>query len=259
MSDYLKRIAFIVTDIFGFLFRIIPFSVRKFLIKSLIFVESRINSGTADSLVRLFKVYDDLDLIINKSVMFYGKGMHPKHKLISYHDFFINNIKPGESVLDIGCGSGYVAKSIADAYPQSMITGIDFNEKNIMVARRHNNSQNLEFIHGDATTYKFENNYENIVLSNVLEHIDDRVNFLIKLSKSLKPKRILIRVPFFERHWHVAMRKSLNMTYFSDPTHYIEHNLEEFNEEIKLSGLKVQEIILRWGEIWSVCTTSERL
>ena len=92
-----------------------------------------------------------------------------------------------------------------------------------------------------------------MVLSNVLEHIEGRVDFLRRLIERATPQQILIRVPLFERHWQIAMRRELGVGYFSDPTHYIEHTLDEFAGEMEAAGLEITERLTLWGEIWAVC------
>lgn len=46
------------------------------------------------------------------------------------------NVKPGEKVLDLGTGSGYIAFSIAEAHPDSNITGLDIAWKRTSVIDR---------------------------------------------------------------------------------------------------------------------------
>ena len=75
---------------------------------------------------RLFALQDALDHVVNERAMIYGKGEHPKHRLMRYHDFFIENIADGEKVIDIGCGYGAVARSIARARPGSIVMGVDW-------------------------------------------------------------------------------------------------------------------------------------
>lgn len=36
-------------------------------------------------------------------------GLHPKHCLMDYHKFFVDNTEPHDIVLDIGCGNGALA------------------------------------------------------------------------------------------------------------------------------------------------------
>ena len=38
---------------------------------------------------------------------------HPKHKIIKYHDFFLENINETDKVLDLGCGIGHLTYDIA--------------------------------------------------------------------------------------------------------------------------------------------------
>ena len=66
-------------------------------------------------------------------------------------------------------------------------------------------------------------------------------------------KKILIRVPLFERDWQIAFRKEIGIYYFSDQDHKIEHSLDEFKKEMSLSNLKIREIHTIWGEIWASC------
>jgi len=63
----------------------------------------------------------------------------------------------------------------------------------------------------------------------------------------------LIRVPLFERDWQMPLRKELKINYYSDYDHKIEHTLQEFNNEVKMSGLQIKEIKTIWGEIWANC------
>ena len=48
----------------------------------------------------LFEFDNKLYSLEGKTAVAYGKGIHPKHKHIKYHDFFVKNIKPYENVLE---------------------------------------------------------------------------------------------------------------------------------------------------------------
>jgi len=256
MKNILKKTILILTRMISIPFMVIPFAVRRGMIRALLLIESRIG-GPDQSLRRLFLLLDDMNLVINERSMRYGDGEHPKHRLVPYHDFFIGNILEGENVLDVGCGEGIVARSIAAAFPDSHVMGIDIDESNIQRADDKNTHANLSFLHGDALINLPAEMYGNVVLSNVWEHIDKRVEFVQKLLVAVKPKRVLIRVPSFERDWHVPLRKELDMYYFSDPTHFIEHTLDQFRSEAMDSGLRINSLQTIWGEIWAVCEPME--
>ena len=236
----------------GFPWRLVRFALRRAFVRALLVVESRIGSPR-HSLARLFALSDDLALVINERATAYGQGSHPKHRLIRYHDFFVDHIPPGSRVLDVGCGAGEVARSIAERVPDVRVTAVDSNADAIRRARASAQLANLTFVLGDATRDLDLAPCDVIVLSNVWEHLEDRVGFLRGLIRRSAPSRVLIRVPLFERHPNMALRRELGVNYFSDPTHAIEHTLAEFEREVADSGLVIVERQILWGEIWTWC------
>jgi len=200
------------------------------------------------ALEELFQQQQLLQIRVDEAALHYGGGIHPKHRLTGYHDFFCSRILPGEKVLDVGCGYGAVAKSMADT--GAIVTGIDIDGENIRLARSRFGNSGITFIEADATQFLPSDSFDVVVLSNVLEHIEDRQTFLKRLLLLSKPAKCLIRVPTETRDWSVPLRKELGLPYFSDPGHYEEYTEETFRKEMKEAGLEVQEMISRWGEFW---------
>lgn len=242
-----------VARILSIIWFLLPFKLRKIIFTSLFIVESR--GKPQKGLKNLFLIKDKLDWIINERALKYGSGIHPKHSLIGYHEFFSDKIKSGYKVLDVGCGIGIVALNIAKKLPKSPIIGIDINKQNIDMANKllsQTNINNVNFIHGDINDQK-DINADYVILSNILEHIENRIEFLKKIQKISKSDKFLIRVPHFSRDWQMAMRKELGIYYFSDNDHKIEHTLEGLEEELKSAGFIIVERITMWGEIWTEC------
>ena len=247
----MKKIILKVAEIISFFWHIIPAKIRVTFIQGLLILESRGN--TINGIKQLFLIKDNLNLVINERALKYGNGIHPKHKLTKYHDFFTDNILNGENILDIGCGYGAVARTVALKKNKSKVVGIDYDDNKLLQANNKNQLKNLQFFKLDATKKLPEGKWDVIILSNVLEHINKRVLFLKKIIKNSNFKKLLIRVPCFERSWEVPMRKVLKINYFSDDDHKIEHTLQQFIDEMKNSGLKIIEIKIIWGEIWAIC------
>jgi 2-polyprenyl-3-methyl-5-hydroxy-6-metoxy-1,4-benzoquinol methylase len=209
-----------------------------------------------DTPERALRFLLDLDnrlyILQGSTAVLYGHGIHPKHRVTGYHDFFVKNLNEGDNVLDIGSGNGLLAHDIVQGVADIKVVGIELNEENVRFAREHYRHPNLRFIHGDALKDLPEEKFDAVILSNVLEHIEDRVSFLRKLIKKLSPEKILIRVPMYERDWRVPLKKELGVEYRLDRTHYTEYRLEEFLEEIRQAELETVHTECRWGEIWSV-------
>ena len=249
-----KRTILNIAKIFSYFWLLIPAKLRRFLFTSFLILESRDNN-TSQSIKNLFLIKDKLDWIINERALKFGEGIHPKHSLTNYHDFFIERIKNGDNVLDVGCGNGSVAISIAKKVPDSEIIGIDIDRNNIEFAKeklKENNLRNLTFIHGDIKDQK-EIKSEIVILSNILEHIENRPLFLKNIIFISNAKTFLIRVPYFKRDWQIAFRKELGIYYFSDLDHKIEHTIDELKYELSEANLSICEIITIWGEIWAKC------
>jgi len=69
--------------------------------------------------------------------------------------------KPGERVLDIGCGSGGTSLLLADAVgPSGAVTGVDVSQPMLKLARSRTQAKNIRFIEADAATYSFQPEFD---------------------------------------------------------------------------------------------------
>lgn len=209
-----------------------------------------------ESLMFLLEIDRELYSLLGGASVRYGNGTHTKHRHIGYHDFFIKNIEPGSKVLDVGSGSGFLAYDIVTKVKDTKVLGIDIDEKNVAYAKKQFIHPNLRFIAGDALKDLPRERFDVVVLSNVLEHLDDRTEFLKLLKERISPSKYLIRVPIFERDWRVPLKKELGVDYRLDPTHRIEYTQEEFFNELSQAGLRAEAYEVRWGEIWAVVKKS---
>jgi 2-polyprenyl-3-methyl-5-hydroxy-6-metoxy-1,4-benzoquinol methylase len=192
----------------------------------------------------------------SRVAVWYGGGLHPKHRLTGYHDFFIRNIRGGDRVLDIGCGNGVMDHHIVRA-TGARVTGVDRDRSAIADARRRYADGRLTFVVGEAQDGVIDGPFDVVILSNVLEHLEGRVDFLRSIRERIRPDRVLIRVPLFERDWRVPLKGELGVNYLLDPTHSAEHTREGWFEEIRRADFAVREFEVRWGELWAVCVLAE--
>lgn len=241
MNGFLRRAA-------EWPWRILPASARLALLKAGIFAAAR--RPARDALLELLEIDRVVSGQIDLASIEYGDGVHVKHRLMAYHDFFVDRIGASERVLDVGCGYGAVASSIATR-TSARVTGIDMDAGNVDKARRRFSAANLTFIHGTAPGDLASEHFDVIVLSNVLEHIESRHEFLRQLIVKTTPSRLLIRVPMFDREWRVPLRQELGLFHFSDPTHCIEYTRDSFEREMADANLTIAHLQVNWGEIWA--------
>jgi SAM-dependent methyltransferase len=184
-------------------------------------------------------------------------AIHPKHLIMDYHRFFLDNIEPDETVLDIGSGNGAVAADLAKRAKK--VIGIDIAEKNIRVAQQKHNLPNLQFVLGDCLVFDFSSlgiaKFDKIILSNVLEHLETRVQFLQGLHRL--SEAILLRVPLITRDWLAVYKKEHGYKYKLSADHKIEFTEEILADELAASGWKIKDQKIIFGEVWAVVVNNK--
>lgn len=207
-------------------------------------------SDSRSALEYLFAVDRLLYDIEGKTSVRYGRGVHSKHRHIKYHDFFIENIPDGKRVLDIGCGNGVLDRAMVQALPSVHITGIELNRDNYIWAKKKSAHPNITYVNADALRYEAEGHFDVVVMSNVLEHIERRSEFLRKVCARYHPDYFLIRVPMFERDWRIPLQEELGIDYFLDSTHHVEYRFDQLESELADAGLRIVKMQTNWGEYW---------
>ena len=100
----------------------------------------------------------------------------------------LNNTK----VLDIGCGGGLISEELSKI--GATVTGIDFINENINVAKMHAKKNNLKinYFVKDFEKEKITSKYDVIIVLEVLEHLSKWEEFIKKIKLSLKKNGVLI-------------------------------------------------------------------
>lgn len=212
---------------------------------------SRSRSLQADEALRLlFRIDSRLYGEQGRQAVRYGHGTHTKHRHMRYHDFFVDRVGAGEKVLDIGCGIGAVAFDVADRSGAEVV-GMDYSRKNLQQAEQEYAHPRVRYVLGDVLTDLPDEKFDVVILSNVLEHLPDRSNFLRRVAQATNATRLLIRVPMFERDWRVPLKKELGVEWRLDDDHETEYERGQFEAEMAAAGLRVVSFDVQWGEIWS--------
>jgi ubiquinone/menaquinone biosynthesis C-methylase UbiE len=100
----------------------------------------------------------------------------------------LNRISPkrGDSVLDIACGTGVVARLIEQHGQARRVVGLDINTAMLAIARAK--SSKVEWLEGSALDLPFDANSFDVVLCQLgLQFFPDRLLALKEMVRVLKP------------------------------------------------------------------------
>ncbi|BDR34696.1 ubiquinone biosynthesis O-methyltransferase [Photobacterium damselae subsp. damselae] len=95
----------------------------------------------------------------------------------------------GKKVLDVGCGGGILAESMA--VEGADVTGLDMGKEPLTVARLHalETSVKLEYVQATAEEHAEENPqaYDVVTCMEMLEHVPDPASVIAACAKMVKP------------------------------------------------------------------------
>lgn len=128
----------------------------------------------------------------------YFDRLAPDWDDITYHDpeklkYFAGllRLKPGDAVLDVGCGTGITIPYIFHYVQKSgRITAVDFSRKMIDIARRkfdEKGIRNIDFFVEDVHNLPMNRQYNAILCYSCFPHFDDQQATLNHLTRGLTP------------------------------------------------------------------------
>ena len=191
-------------------------------------------------------VYD----LIGPVAVSYGANFHPKKRLTGYVTEIAELAAKGPGPFcDLGCGAGEIAARVSEL-SESQVYGLDMRPEAISMAKSLYTRDNLTFLVADVTDFSLKVQFRSVILSNVLEHLDHREEFLGNLRIQFPIERLIVRVPNYERDWRVPLKQELGVDYRLDPTHRVEHTSRQLQEELTSAGYKILSLRNSWGELW---------
>ncbi len=120
--------------------------------------------------------------------------MKIKVRLENNYKFFTGLIPVKGTVLDIGCGYGFLAYMLSYTSRDRNITGIDFDESKIAIAQNgYTKNPHTNFYHANALTYDFDFQ-DAIIMNDVLHYLTagDQEKLLQKCIDRLNPSGLLV-------------------------------------------------------------------
>lgn len=105
----------------------------------------------------------------------------------------LKHLKPGISVLDVGCGSGAITRGIAERVGvQGRVLGVDPGEKLIAEAQQHTAGlPQLAFQQADLFSFETTERFDIVTCARVLQWLNRPEEALVRMKNLVKPGGIL--------------------------------------------------------------------
>ena len=163
--------------------------------------------------------------------------------------YVCENIEINQKVLDVGCATGYLGEILKNNFDVDIV-GIDIQDYHLEKARKRNVYSDLiklDLNSFESELNKYNSYFDRIILSDVLEHLNNPMDVLNKLSKFLKVDgKFLIDIPNIA---HAAIKYNLlkdNFNYTSmgllDETHIRFFTLNSIINELSQNKFLIDDI-----------------
>jgi SAM-dependent methyltransferase len=110
------------------------------------------------------------------------------------HGYLAGLLRPGLSVLDVGCASGAITVGIAEAVgPDGTVLGVDRDPKYLEQARSaHGAHANLQFEIGEATSLSYHARFDIVTAARLLQWIANPALAVAGMKAAAKPNGMVV-------------------------------------------------------------------
>ena len=118
-------------------------------------------------------------------------GMHRQWKRFVARQ---TDLHDEQSCLDLCCGTGDIAREVLRQYPSSKVTGLDFSEEMLNIAKSKNTSEiTVQYIPGDAMNIPFQDAaFDAVTIGYGMRNVKNIRQFLREILRVLKPEGVLV-------------------------------------------------------------------
>ncbi|MDH4872494.1 methyltransferase domain-containing protein [Pseudomonas sp. BN515] len=134
-----------------------------------------------------------------------------------------------DSLLEIGCGTGYVLSGISAAFPSRRLVGGEIFTKGLGFAATRTPS--ATFVQMDARCAPYTNEFDIAAAFDVIEHIEDDKSVLENLYRAIKPGGgLLLTVPQHQWLWSSADEYAC---------HFRRYSAGDLHDKLRAAGFEI--------------------
>ena len=106
--------------------------------------------------------------------------------------YLLPHLRPGLSILDVGCGPGTITAGLAGLVAPGEVTALEVSEDVLGLARSTVDAANVRFVVGDVRALEFPDDTFDVVHAHqVLQHLPDPVAALREMRRVCRPGGIV--------------------------------------------------------------------
>ncbi len=186
---------------------------------------------------------------------------------------FIGGIKEGDHVLDVGCGTGALALTIAQTNKAAKIVGIDPSTGFIEYARTKQSDPRITFDFGDAQQLPYENaSFDKSLASLIITFVPDAPKAAAEMRRVTKPRGIVATcmwdsqggMELFDTFWSAAVALDPEVANHSNRRRPYT-TAEELSDlwrrtgldQIETGALTIPLNFKSFDDVWAYCTEAE--
>jgi SAM-dependent methyltransferase len=134
------------------------------------------------------------------------------------------------SFMEVGCGTGFVLKGIAEAFPSVQLVGSEIYTEGIAFAAERAGAR-AEFLQMDARQIPYAAEFDAIGAFDVIEHIQEDEAVLQQMRHALKPRGLLLlTVPQHPSLWSAVDERAC---------HVRRYTARELEDKVTHAGFKI--------------------
>jgi len=165
--------------------------------------------------------------------------------------------EPCESVLEVGCGEGFLLGHLAEKYPQKRFAGVDLSEHDVQLLRQH--FPGIDARTGSAYDLsEFRGGRDLVICAEVLEHLDQPTLALTQIA-SVAPRRVILTVPHEPWFMLSNLLRGKNVTRLGDDIEHINHFTVRSFRRLLEPYFRVLELTTSYPWILSLNEPLERI